>query len=455
MRHSSSRRTTALCFIFGAAALLLLSVLAIRLAVDNNRYRQAAAISSVRAVQELTESVEKVDTDLRKCVCSASPGMISALCVRVYGESTAAAQALAELPYANIDLENTAEFMNKVGDYALSISKSVYAADGWDADGLENLHALSKAASTLSEKLNELSCQLNDGTLNLQDAAAVERRLAQLTEEEDLFTGSSFRDIEADFPQLPTLIYDGPFSEHLQSRTAAMLANEDTVNRAQAQDAAAAFLGVPPQSLTYTTIVEGEIPCSTFVRQTDDDTVTVEVTRQGGHILSMSHARAIGPETLTHEEGAALAKAFLEEQGIRDMEEHSFIDRDNSLTVNFAAVQDGVLCYPDLIKVEVALDNGEVIGYEAAGYLMNHIRRENISPAVGAKDAWDMVSPELTVEGSRLTIIPTEGKNEKLCWEFRCRAQDSSRVLVYIGADSGREEQILLVLEDESGMLTQ
>ena len=86
---------------------------------------------------------------------------------------------------------------------------------------------------------------------------------------------------------------------------------------------------------------------------------------------------------------------------------------------------------------------------------MNHIRRENISPVVGAKDAWDMVSPELTVEGSRLTIIPTEGKNEKLCWEFRCRAQDSSRVLVYIGADSGREEQILLVLEDESGMLTQ
>lgn len=455
MQHSSSRRTLVLCFTFGAAALILLSVLAIRLEIENNRYRRSAAISSVRAFQELTESVEKVDTDLQKCVCSASPGMISTLCARVYGESTAAAQALAELPYANIDLENTAEFMNKVGDYALSISRSVYTADGWDAEALENLHTLSAAASTLSGKLNELSCQLNDGTLSLQDAAAVERRLSRLTEEEDLFAGSSFRDIEADFPQLPTLIYDGPFSEHLQSRKAAMLEQEETVNREEAQNAAADFLHLPPQALTLSSFVEGEISAYRFVRQTDEDTVTVEVTRQGGYILSLSHARDMGPETLSHEEGVALAKAFLEEHHLENMEESYFIDRDNSLTVNFAAVQDGVLCYPDLVKVEVALDTGEIVGFESAGYLMNHIRRENLSPVVSARDAWDMVSQELSVEGSRLTVIPTEGKYEKLCWEFRCRRADGRHVLVYIGADSGREEQILLLLEDESGTLTQ
>ena len=44
-------------------------------------------------------------------------------------------------------------------------------------------------------------------------------------------------------------------------------------------------------------------------------------------------------------------------------------------------VQDGVTCYPDLIKVGISLESGALTGFEAAGYLMNHRERELPEPA--------------------------------------------------------------------------
>lgn len=45
------------------------------------------------------------------------------------------------------------------------------------------------------------------------------------------------------------------------------------------------------------------------------------------------------------------------------------------MTINYAAVQNNVIIYPDLIKVKVALDNGEILGIETTGYLNNNEKR--------------------------------------------------------------------------------
>ena len=39
---------------------------------------------------------------------------------------------------------------------------------------------------------------------------------------------------------------------------------------------------------------------------------------------------------------------------------------DGICTVNYAASQDGILLYPDLIKIGIALDNGAVVFYDAS-----------------------------------------------------------------------------------------
>ncbi|MCD8051678.1 MAG: germination protein YpeB [Clostridiales bacterium] len=454
MKEPLSRRGRVRTLTFLAAAFVVLCGIAINLAAQNIHYRRATALSYARAFSQLTDSVDKLDAALEKSVYVTSANMISALCTELYGEALTAQQAIGELPYGNVELEQTAAFVAKVGDYAQALSKSTARRGGYSAEELENVKQLSQAASTLSGQLDELEAQLNDGTLELEDVAAVEERLSRLTEDGDVLAGSSYESVESDFPKLPTLIYDGPFSEHLQSRESAMLKDEDTLTLTQAQEKAADLLGLEREAFSDGREVNGELPCYAFSYTQNGGDCTISVTKQGGYLLSLSKERAIGAETLTTDEAVEKAKAFLAAHGIDDMTESYFIDQGNRLTINFAARQEDVICYPDLIKVEVAMDNGEIVGCEAAGYLMNHTRRSALQPWVSAGDAQEQVSGELSVLSRQLALIPTEGENEVLCWEFKCENGDGKHYIVYINAKTGEEQQILILLEDESGTLT-
>lgn len=60
------------------------------------------------------------------------------------------------------------------------------------------------------------------------------RRLSELSESGNVLAGSSYENIETNFPELPTMTYDGPFSDHLASSEPKMLAGLDEVTGQQA-----------------------------------------------------------------------------------------------------------------------------------------------------------------------------------------------------------------------------
>ena len=68
---------------------------------------------------------------------------------------------------------------------------------------------------------------------------------------------------------------------------------------------------------------------------------------------------------------------------------------DGLAVINFVALQDGVLLYPDLVKVQVRMDTGEIVGMEANNYLMNHTVRTALSPSASvSSDAYRCKSVE-------------------------------------------------------------
>ena len=128
--------------------------------------------------------------------------------------------------------------------------------------------------------------------------------------------------------------------------------------------------------------------------------------------------------------------------------------QDGVLTVNFAFRQGDVLCYSDLVKVSVALDSGKVCGFEAKGYLMAHCPRELPAPAVTPEDARAAVPASLEVLAAQLALVPSDGKYETLCYEFKCAAADGRHSIIYADAATGAQHKILILLEDETGTLT-
>ena len=412
----------------------------------DNGYRQAFT--------ELTTAAGELDAALEKVTYATTPSLFATLCAQAYAKALAAQTALGELPYGNVELEQTAAFFAKAGDYAMAMARGANGEGVCTDENRETLRGLAAAAGELSATLQALQLQLDGGALHPEDVAAVEARLAAAAEDGGQVTsGSAFQTVEADFPQVPTLIYDGPFSEHLSGRTPQMLEGLPQVTEEEARRAAAAFAGLRAEVFTRTSDGAGELPAWGFSALADGGELYVEITKQGGQVLQMLSSRPVGEAALSRKEGVEQAAAFLEEHGYRDMSPSYFLEGDGILTVHFAPVLDGVYCYPDLVKVGVALDNGDVVSFEAHGYLMNHGAREPAAPAVSADEAAERVDSSLTVLSRQLALIPTGGEYEVLCHEFKCQNADGGHVLVYVNAATGQQERILLLLEDENGTL--
>ena len=108
-----------------------------------------------------------------------------------------------------------------------------------------------------------------------------------------------------------------------------------------------------------------------------------------------------------------------------------------------------------MIKVSVALDNGEILSVDSRGYINNHKERKIKEPKKTKQEAKAVISNYLTVlKEARRAIIPTEGENEVETYEFVCRGSNNDTVLVYINSNTLEEEQILILIESEDGILT-
>lgn len=435
----------------------LVLVLSIGTAVSQYTQRialeRAVTNSYFHAFSEVTASLDKMDAALEKGIYVTTGPMLSSLCSEVFAQAMTAQMALGQLPFANVELEQTASFLSTVGDYAQALSRTAALSDGAVDRDLESWQQLSDAAQTLSAQLDELELQLFDGTFTIDHVAQAEERLSQTKDStEQTASPTGFQAIEAEFPELPSLIYDGPFSQHLVGRTPAMLEGQAEIGVQEALEIAQALTG--QESLALTGTVQGEIPAYVFSCTQGDSLCCVEITRQGGQLLSWFTQGTPSRQSLSNEQAIASAQTFLTRLGLEAMEESYYTIQSNLLTANFCYAPDGVRCYPDLVKVTVSLEDGRVVGYEGRGYLVNHRSRTLEQPTFAEQEAQEQISPLLTVLNTRLAVIPTRGEYEVLCWEVLCQTEDGRHVISYLNAHTGAEEQLLLLLEDEHGTLT-
>ena len=447
------KRTTVRIITFLSAGLIAAGTLAFLGLRRERALELYARANTQRAFEELVTSVSELSNSLEKCVYVTDPALESALCTQVFGRAATAQMAMGALPWSAQELENVSGFLSRVGDYACVLSRTVGGNGGYSEEELQNLTELADTASVMRLNLRDMQARMADGSLTMDEVCAAVSALGG-EEDEAPLAGTAFQSMESEFPELPTLIYDGPFSESMLHPSPVYLEGLGMADEADARGAAARFLSVGEEELDELGEMGGVIPCYCFSCYAGGGEYTVYVTKQGGRILSAISSRIPGHERLSVEEGLAAADSFLRQQKLEGMERSYHMTEDGVLTVNYEYVQDGAMCYPDLIKVGVALDNGGIVSYDARGYLSAHRERELPEESVKLKDAMATVSPALTVRSHQMAVIPSAGGEERYCHEFLCRSQDERNYLVYVNAVTGAQEKILILLEDESGTLT-
>ncbi len=423
--------------------------------LDIERYDRFINNAYQRSFTELVSSINEIDTALSKVKYSTTAPMINAITTQIFGKAMAAQMSLGELPFSDIDLTETAGFITRVGDYAYALSVLTAGGDMPLQKDMENLQSLSLTAAALSSKLTQIEAEVGHGTMSISKLKTSEKRVDRTEENASPTTvGDSFKLIESEFPEIPTLIYDGPFSGHVEAQKPLLIDGMPEVDAETARLKAAEFLDVPLEKTSSIGNRGGRIPAYLVNASTDRGDVTVVVTKQGGVVLSVIDGFSADAANISPEGAVDIAKNFLADHWFPEMHSSYWTVNNNVALINFASVQDGVICYPDLVKVSVSLDTGSIIGFEAVGYVTNHTMRNLPQVIVPEIEAKKVVSPSLTILSHALTVIPTDGKLEVLCHEFKCLSPEGRHYLIYVDAQTGKEKKILILLEDEGGTLT-
>lgn len=424
--------------------LVVVVALGIILYKKQQEYKQTAENSYNMAFYELVDYVQNVETYLAKALISSTSQHGAETLTNLWREANMAQSYLARLPIESQELENTEKFLNQVSDYSYSLSRKNIYDENLSEEDLKNLKDLHAYSVELENTLNQLSDDLNTGRFSWGELT--KKGTVAFAQQVDNISKESFSNLEENFHEYAGLIYDGAFSEHLTGEDKKGLTGEE-IEEEQAKKIAEEFIGKnnikQTDSLGFSE--NATIPVYDFsITNQKDETTNLSIAKKGGHIVSMNSNREVTAEAISQEEADQKAKEFLAQKGFPNMKETYYLKQEGIVTINYASTQEQVTMYPDLIKVKVALDNGEVLGMETTGYLNNHTNRDVKKVKITKEEAKKTLNKDLQVQSEGLAVIPTEWKTEILCYEFKGKVEDRE-FLVYINAENGREEDILII----------
>lgn len=409
-----------------------------------------------RAFYEMIGYVQNVEVLLMKSMVSATPQMVAETLQEAWHQANLAQTNLGQLPVTQDVLANTSKFLSQVGDFAYALDRQNINGKAIDEKQYKTLESLHQYSVSLGDALNNLQASISGGRIRWNELAQKGTPLFQ--KQSQNMTGALFTDLDKTFTDIPTLIYDGPFSEHMTKRQPKGLTGEE-LTMEQARDKLKKFIGEDRvASIEHTGDIQTDtLPAYnfkiTFKDRPEDDFATADVTKKGGHVIWMLYSRDMGQETLNVDKAKEEGLKFLESRGYKNMKDTYYMKEDSMATINYAYTQDGVVVYPDLVKVKIALDTGEVVGFESKGYIMNHTEREIPSPGLTEEQAVKRVMARSQVKSSGLAIIPTTFGTELFCYELKGKLNDRD-FIVYVNAVTGKEEQVIIIIDTPNGILT-
>ena len=402
------------------------------------------------AFSNVVNYVNNVENYLAKAMISKSPEYSAQTLTQIWRDSNLAGVYLSQIPLSTEGLSQTSKFLNQVSDYSYTLSKKSINQEELNDDDFNNLQMFHKHALELESTLNQLSNELNDGTINWNNIGS-ENKFAQAVSNVDVFSN-----IDSNLNEYEGLIYDGAYSDHIDKAEKKGLIGEDIDEEAAKRKVEEFFGKENIKEIRSNGFIENaKIPCYDFSVELNENNgnANIEISKKGGHVIETFLDREVKEEKISLSEANENGKRFLESKGFSNMKETYYMREGNILTVNYAYMQDGVIIYPDLIKVKIALDNSEVLGIETTGYLNSHTERELSQAKISIDEARAKINSKIEIKSEGMAIIPTEWKTEILCYEFKGTVDDKE-FLVYINVETGKEEDILVILNTPGGTLT-
>lgn len=292
-------------YMYGIAIALLIAiiVMGILLYKQNNKYVIATENSYNLALYELVNYINDTENYLAKSMISSSSNQASETLMHVWREANLAQVYLAQLPISTNELSNTAKFLNQVSDYSHTLAKKTTEGEDLSQEELDNLKKLHDYSKDLNNTLEQLIEDMGSGKISWKELTKdVDTAFAQQV---DNLSATSFSNINENFGEYEGLIYDGAYSEHMESNEKKGLVG-DEITEEEAKQKAISFVGQDKvEDIQSNGIIEnGNIVVFDFtitVKNGDkNNPLTISISKKGGHIVVANYNREITEEKIRH-----------------------------------------------------------------------------------------------------------------------------------------------------------
>lgn len=425
----------------GVVSLVLASVLAFTFLMPRAT-DTLLETSYQRAFYDTVMQVDNMDLNLSKALATKDTGALQKYLVDLAINSELAENDIQELPLQDESKFYTAKLINQIGDYAKYLNKKLIDGEGITSEEYQTLKRLYSSNLTLKNTLKDVMDNMSEdySFMELAEAGADDIVLSSLGELQNLSV------------EYPELIYDGPFSDGLDKISAKGISGEEISASKAVEKFNSLFSGYGIENAENVGMLDGVIPCYNVQGEIDGDIIFAQISKQGGHLIMFAYAGTCESVKIEQDTAVEIAEKYLSELGYESMNSVWANLAGNVYTINLAHIKDGVVVYPDLVKVRVCGETGKVIGMEASSYYQSHTERSIESAKISEKTARENVFNSIEILSVRKALVPIGEKTEKLCYEF-CGEMDGDTYYVYIDAINGKQVEMFKVVRGTEGTL--
>lgn len=423
--------------LLGASTLVFLCLFLSFQSTSNN-YKNQLENNYKKNFYEAISTINDLEVDISKIVATKDNGSLRTLISNLNSNVNLGLNNINQLPISYNKLTNINMFLNKMGGFAYSILDKIY-------DNESITEADYNSFVELHESVLEIKYDLNNYYEGLLSGFNVIDNIDFNDSSKEFSAG--FINTESSGAKIPSLIYDGPFSESVINREIVGLEN---VLYSSDEILEKLYKIFNTHDIEYLCEVDGKFSTFNYYVNVGNG-LNVSVTKKGGMILTITSYAGSGENKFNAKDGVNIAEGFAKKCGIDNMYSVWTQVCGNIEYVNLAPIKNSCIYYSDLIKVKVDLTSGQVIGWEASNYATNHKDRK-FTASISMAEAMSNVSSILTVKERNYCIIPDKFVGELSAYEFICTWENYT-YYVYIDSNTGKEANILRVINTTNGDL--
>lgn len=406
-------------------------------ALDMRKTKDGMASGYRSTTYELIGIMENVDNDLDRVRVSASPVQQERILTDLLVQTRLAELDLEKLPVDVQADQNVTAFVNRVAKESERMLAKLRNGESLSKEDEELLQHLYEVNHSVRSEIGELASEMTDKDLMdyirkgqgmLVDV--LERIEKATLDENRMLTGG-----------------EKPQTRGAGTEQSALEGKQDAaVDPAKSEELCLSYFSdykITEFQCIGETVSRGY---KAYNVQGYDDKGTLlfaEIDQRNGALLRFDYYEECNEDTFNMDNAKTIAETFLSKLGYENMS--AVRVRENGTTADFTFVYetDGVVFYPDVVRVKVCRTRGVVTGLDATKFLKNHKKRTEPATAITLEEAQNKLHEGLSVESSRLAVVKTL-RGERAAYEFLC-TYGEERYLVYTDALTGEEISIVNV----------